>query len=325
MRSVLLLDVKASSLCAGINRYCENLVELFTANSKVEVIQIDYSRIRLKSFKLLGKKIYSFTDLFKYNDLRKCDIIHINGFASIVVLQFFIISILLRKKIVYTPHFHPFEKLNHPLLAKIYFFLLLRPCLYYVKTITTINKEDTAFFKRFHKNVVCIPNWLQQFPDLRIKEPKNKKLILFVGRADANKGIDHLYTIPRNKYEVHCVTSGYIQRDDFIIHKDASETELKSLYKKASLVVIPSRYEAFSYVALEALSFGTPIVISDRVRIYDYLSHLQGVTTFLYGDYVAFNIAIDITIQQSVPVEKVMSIFDKKKIRNSLLNVYVSI
>lgn len=325
MRSVLLLDVKASSLCAGINRYCKNLVELFIDDPDVTVLQIDYSRIRLKSFNLLGKKIYSFTDLFKYSDLRECDIVHINGFASIVVLQFFIVSIFLRKKIVYTPHFHPFDKLNHPLIAKIYFFLLIRPCLCYVKTIMTINKEDTTFFKRFHKNVICTPNWLQQFPDLRIKEAKNKKLILFVGRADANKGIDHLYTIPRNKYEIHCVTSGHIQRNDFIIHKNVSEVELRLLYNAASLVVIPSRYEAFSYVALEALSFGTPIVISDRVRINDYLSHVQGVTVFSYGDYTAFNIAIDNTINQSVAVEDVMSIFDKKRIKKNLLDVYLSI
>lgn len=94
-------------------------------------------------------------------------------------------------------------------------------------------------------------------------------MVLFVGRNDTNKGIEHLYSLPDN-YRVHCVCKGTVKRNDFILHQNLGDAELACLYRQASVVVVPSRYEAFSLVALEALQYHTPVVISERVRIGDY-------------------------------------------------------
>ena len=148
--------------------------------------------------------------------------------------------------------------------------------------------------------------------------------MLFVGRIEeSNKGIEHLYYLPKNTYEVHCVGKGNLKRKDFIQHTDITNEELNSLLIQASLLVVPSRYESFSYVTLEALSVGTPVVISDRVRIADYLDDFSGIGKFKYSDYTDFCDVVAQTINSKVNTVKIMSLFDLNLIRNEYENVYL--
>lgn len=149
-------------------------------------------------------------------------------------------------------------------------------------------------------------------------------MILFVGRNDENKGIPLLYKL-NAKYEVHLVTRGTVERSDFILHNHISNEELSSLYEQASLVVIPSRYEAFSYVALEAFAHSTPVVMSDTVMIADYLKGYDGYMTFRYGDVNGFLQAVEETIGRSVDTDKILAIFEKKKIREQYKDMYTKV
>lgn len=148
-------------------------------------------------------------------------------------------------------------------------------------------------------------------------------MLLFIGRVDTNKGIEHLYSIPTEKYEIHCVLNENLFHENWTVHTDINDQELRSLYEQAALVIIPSRYEAFSYVALEALLHRTPIVISDRVRIADYVSDCMGVTVFKYGDMRAFNQAIDKQINGEVDYERIQKVFDTNCIKEKLKNIYI--
>ena len=154
-----------------------------------------------------------------------------------------------------------------------------------------------------------------------MSDTKQGNMILFVGRNDNNKGIFYLYTLD-SKYEIHLVTKGGVKRKDFIVHNNISSGELSALYERAALVVIPSRYEAFSYVALEAFAHGTPVVMSDRVMIADYLKDCKGYNTFKFGDIKDFLQAVEKTIGQSVDMDKILPQFEKVKIKASYKNVY---
>lgn len=152
-------------------------------------------------------------------------------------------------------------------------------------------------------------------------------MILFVGRVDDPvKGFQHLYSIPEGKYEIHCVGKGTIkQRGDIIQHINIPNEELIQLYAQASLVVVPSKYEAFSYVTLESLCYGTPVVMSENVRIADHLKGIKGYSIFKYGDNKDFIKKIEETIGENVEITKIMSIFNPEKIRLAYKKLYLSV
>ena len=301
----------------GIKRHCVDLCSLFQNDNKISIKMMSDNAVRY--IPVIRKML--FRGLYNKLKMDNSDIMHIHGFAEFAVVQAIIISKLLGKKIVYSPHFHPMKYLQHPILGKIFFICLLRPVLSFVSEIITISKEDTMFFKKYHSNVVQIPHYYKGQSCSSTSISKKTNMILFVGRNEANKGLDHLYKLP-SKYEVHCVTKGVLQRKDFIMHSDISDQELGKLYSEAALVVIPSRYEAFSYVALEAFAHGTPVVMSDRVQIASYLKGKSGYRIFKYADYQDFLTAVEHTINMTVDVDGIMSMFDRKKIKEQYEEAY---
>ena len=309
---------------AGIDVYCQALKQLFSNDDKVcfKPIQ-DYEVI---NFKIL-KSFFKWKQFFTSIKTSKADIIHINEYATFTALQAFIAARLLKKPIIYTAHWHPFKQLRHPLLAKLFFYLLLKNQIKRnASTVITLNSEDTAFFQKFHHNVVRIPHWIRFNINTEISTiPKQKNLILFVGRAyDINKGIEHLYALPEGKYEIHIVGAGKLRkRKDFIQHINIPTTELQELYAKASLLVVPSKYEAFSYVSLEALAYKTPVVMSERVRLADYLDNYKWGKTFKYGDHEDFIKSVEETIGSNVD-KSLLEVFNKDKIKDIYKNIYLS-
>lgn len=318
---VLIIRSKSMSFNGGIKRHCEELILQINHYKDLDILPI--REVLDKRIKIIRKSVFNSNDLKKYIQESNCDVVHVHGFMSIGAIQAINMAYKLRKKIVYSPHFHPFKYLQNPLIGKLAFNLLIRPILYKVDSIITINNEDTSFFKKLHKNVTRIPHWYNpsNFNEEQ-KISKENNFILFVGRNEANKGLEHLYQLPP-KYEVHCVTKGPLLRNDFVLHENVSEQELNMLYNKASVVVVPSRYEAFSLVALEALSHHTPIVISDRVRIGDYLKGNKGYKIFKYHDYQSFNKAIEeVLLQENIDFKKLLLPFDINEIREKYYKVY---
>lgn len=304
----------------GVKRHCINLCALFQNDKEIFVTILSDKAIGYLAF---TKKAYLHISVF-YKEIKaqNYDVIHIHGFVEFSAIQAIIIAKILGKKVIYSPHYHPVEYLQHPFLGKLFFTCLLRPLLPFVSAIITISEIDTAFFRKYHRNVIQIPHYYdKQCSQINSQIQKKKNMILFVGRNEENKGIDYLYKLP-SKYVVHCVTKGNLQRSDFIVHSDVSDEELDLLYREASLVVIPSRYEAFSYVALEAFAHGTPVVMSDRVQIANYLEGKSGYSIFSYGDYQDFLSAVDKTIGIDVDVNGILSIFDKNVIKNKYANIY---
>lgn len=319
IRIVLIRNVSPNNLFGGIRKHCENLYSLFQNDKDIIIAPI--TNIPGGYISCINKRYFYISDLYKYLKNVNCDIVHIHGFMSLDIFQTILIAKLVKKKIVYSPHFHPFQYLQHPNMGKFYFYTLLRPVLKFVSTIITISQTDTLFFKKYHNNVIAIPHQFESNITFKSNIKKQENMILFVGRNEENKGLFHLYKLPP-KYEVHCVTKGLLDRKDFIIHSNISNEELDDLYNKASLVVIPSRYEAFSYVALEAFAHETPVVMSDTVKIADYLQNLKGYRTFKYGDIENFLQAVDETIGISVDREAILSNFKKSTIKEMYRSAY---
>ena len=136
----------------------------------------------------------------------------------------------------------------------------------------------------------------------------HKRFILFVGRIDPVKGIDTLLkamAIVRNKrdfhQEVHLLIIGgdldySSYSKDSEMHKLrqlTTELRLKNMvtflgaqrqdqlpyyYSIAEVCVLPSRYESFGMVALEAMSCSTPVIASK----------VGGLTSFIQDEITGF-------------------------------------
>lgn len=320
MIKVLLLRNVSPTNFGGIKKHCIELYSMFKGDRNISILPVE--DLSQKRIPFINKTIFSPISLYRYLKKADCDIVHIHGFAALDVVQSFWMARFLKKKIVYSPHYHPFKYLQHPILGKIYFYGCLRFFLHMAYAIVTITENDTVFFQKYHKNVCKIPH--QFNPEewtINTNVEKQSNMILFVGRNDSNKGISYLYQLDP-KYEVHLVTRGGVDRADFIVHEGISREELSLLYSKAALVVIPSRYEAFSYVALEAFAHGTPVVMSDRVMIACYLKKSRGYGVFKYGDKHDFLRAVEKTIGQPVDRSQILSQFEKGKIKSLYQNVY---
>ena len=112
---------------------------------------------------------------------------------------------------------------------------------------------------------------------------EKSRLILAVGRVSYEKGIDTLIaalpTILRRVPEARLVIAGpfvfpdvqklkeqlrALRLERFVTFaSDLTDNELAGLYRRAEVVAFPSRYEAFGIVAIEAMAYGTPVVVSD--------------------------------------------------------------
>lgn len=291
----------------GILTYCHEVKNLLDVKEDFEV----------EILSLEPEPHFLFKRKFNTDKLREAikhsnpDVVHVNGTTSFCAVQGIKVAKELGIRVVLTPHWHPFRYMNHPFLSKLYFYSIIRNVLARVDAIITINKEEYEFFSRFHKRVELIPHWLRNRITFSMGEKKIPNSILFVGRLnDRNKGSEHLYHLPIGKYQISCVGKGHIpDREDIRQFHNLTDAELKNKYKETSLVIIPSRYEAFSYVAMEALSFGIPILISDRVRIVD---SIQDASTccqiFKYGDFDDLLSKIDSTISLKFDPHKILTL-----------------
>ena len=299
-------------LANGIKRHVLDLCQLFEGDNDIFLIPHKWQTV--KRWKIFNKMSVSQKEVRAV--VSNCDAVHIHGYVTILAAQVFKEAIKQKKPIFYSPHFHPFETLNRPFLGKIFFSCFIKPYLKFCSVIFTINSEDTEFFSNMSSNVIKDGRWNSPstFKEHEMqKTEKCKNQILFVGRNQANKGIDYLYHLPKNRYSVHLVTNGKIERDDFIQHTNISDDELNELYEKTSLVVVPSRYEAWSLVTSEALSRGVPVVISNRVRIADSLPVADYIGIFEYGNYEDFLEKVEKTIGKQVDVEAVEKIFSPER------------
>lgn len=319
MLKVLLVLENDIHNTGGIERHCANIIDLFKEDSSIRIDYLCSEKISFKYNRLLQKKTWNIRQLEII--MADYNVIHIHGFASYIVGQALNIATKLGKKIIYTPHFHPFNMLRRPLYGKIFFNLYIHKYLNKINTIISINNEDKSFFDKYSDNVVLIPHWLTGIEIVETKKASN--IILAVGRNDENKGLFHLNYIPKDLYEVHCVTNNSKGLDSRIkFHINVSDKELNLLYSKASLLVVPSLYEAFSYVALEALERGVPLLISERVRIYDHIKNISGVEVFKYGNSAEFVSKIKPAINATVDTTYIEQYFAAERIQAILKKIY---
>ena len=248
----------------GVYSYCVSLKQMLEDSGDFSVTL--FSDFKYKN--ICGLNIFSMDNIKEKLLEENFDFIHITGFMTFLPYQIF--SLVKKNNInipiIYTPHAHPFKTLKHPFRNKIFYFCFIHKIIKKSYRVICNNNLDYNYFIKLNKNLKKIVLWYTIQPDISTIK-KEYKRILFVGRNDANKRLDFLYCLPKDKYKVVCITNKKPERDDFIYLHDLSKEELINEYKKSDLLVVPSKYESFSLVTLESMCVGTPVLLSVELNI----------------------------------------------------------
>jgi glycosyltransferase involved in cell wall biosynthesis len=112
-----------------------------------------------------------------------------------------------------------------------------------------------------------------------VGRPNGPPYLLYVGNFARNKNLPFLVRAfaaahidgrlvlvgrQRGGYgEIHRALDSSPVRQRIEIRRDVSDLEVDRLYRGASMLLLPSRYEGFGFTALEAMARGCPVLASD--------------------------------------------------------------
>ena len=143
-------------------------------------------------------------------------------------------------------------------------------------TLVLLTQHDADSWSGLTKTMV-IPNSLPFFPD----KPStcNQKQVIFVGRLNEQKGLEHLLDTWERVHQKHndwiLQIYGDGEQRELLLHliseaklKDAvvvnhSTRQIMDKYLESSIFLLTSRFEGFGMVLIEAMACGVPVVSFD--------------------------------------------------------------
>lgn len=242
-----------------------------------------------------------------FSEVKAADVVHLHTIPYPHNFIGYLAARLFKKRVVITPHFHP----EHPDYERWSNYWLLRHC----DAVIAVSDYEREYLvsRGVPRSKVAVtgngvhletylPKELARFRSAllgRYGLSEATKIVVFVGRKMDYKGIDTLVAACNRLTERHdlalflvgpgsswfCefydrLTAGERQR---IIDLGAVPTEEKvNLLHLAKVLVLPSRFEAFGIVLLEAWACGIPVIGSSRGALPSVVG--DGGLIFQYGD-----------------------------------------
>ena len=229
--------------------------------------------------------------LFQFLLKRDFDICHVHDIHHFTTLLSVIVCRIKKKPVVLSYHgFYPDCGLVY-VISRIYEILFLKFIKNsLVKVVVPLEFSREEIIRKFgvsEKKVVVIPNFIS-FPlktkDISFKKIHNlSKYMLTIARFSKEKGFEYLLNALRivfKKYKkIKMVLIGGNRRylkiissliknldleNRLIIVNNASDEEIYSAIKECELFILPSIYEPFGIVILEAMYFGKPVIAFNR-------------------------------------------------------------
>ncbi len=318
-------------------------------DGKVKIIRCKRTRIHpliFGFFKLLDRlfKIYLCGPhsiemyLRMEKEVKETDIVHLHTIPYPHNLGGFFMAKLFRKKVVITPHFH----IGHHQYERKIIFWLMKKC--DAVFAVSIFEKEYLISKGLNKNKVFVaynainpeeykPEDLGNFKrELFEKyEIKNDtKIIIFVGRKIEYKGIKtlieavgilrrempiKLFLVGPNFswFQEYYSTLSETEKKDIIDFGVVSHQEKVNLLHLSNLLVLPSKFEAFGIVFLEAWICGLPVIGSDMGVLPKIID--KGGLVFKYGDVEDLKEKIKILLSNQ-RLYKEMARYGREKVVN---------
>ncbi|WP_303996441.1 glycosyltransferase [Megamonas hypermegale] len=237
-----------------------------------KVTYYEYKRSILNIFKAM---IF----IYKFINEIQPDIIHIHSTWAGVFVRFPLLFMKKKAKVIYQPHGWAFLMDTSNLKKQIYIFIEKILSIPTDNIINISNYEQNKAIKYgFNKNkMVMIYNGVadrKNTGSMKIVMDKNKINLLFVGRLDKQKGLDFfLQTYEKYNFpNIHLYVIGRSILDNTVPQNTSKTTylgwvdnkDIDAYYQACDAVIMPSRWEGFGLVAVEAMRNSKAIIVSNR-------------------------------------------------------------
>ena len=279
------VDVTVFTLNVG-NTFLLKKTEVETYFGKVKVFRVPASYIPKTTYSIAPKLIPL---LLKENP----DIIHAHGYQVFTTDAALTVSKIKKIPLVLTLHGFPrgFDKLTH----RAYFNLIGKETLKRAKKIISVSRMVAHEFRVIgvpKEKIAIVPNGvdLEEYKQLptgdlfrkRLDIKENEKVVLTVGRLEKIKGFQYLIkALPSIIKEVGStklviagpdfnygatlkkLTEETNVQDHVIFYGPINGKEKFEAFSAANIVAVPSLYEGFGMLLLEAMAAGKPLVATN--------------------------------------------------------------
>ncbi|GIU70307.1 MAG: LPS biosynthesis protein [Candidatus Woesearchaeota archaeon] len=322
-------------------------IYLFTEKLKKRHNINIYSNINYDDRTIKVKEIFTIPISLLFQLLKSDkEIYHVHGYQTFYPLITVIAAKIKKRKIIFTPHFHPFGK--KPLFLRRIFDNIVGKYVFknvdLVIAITAYEKELLIKqFKIKNKKIIIIPNALDPIyikTKKNIDKEKTFKIknnikkgynILYVGRYSKHKNLERLIHIFDNlnkkikKINLLIIGSGNKKEEKYLLDLisntknnnikligNVNKEDLITAYDISDIFVLPSSYEAFGIVLIEAMSRKCAVIASNVGGI----PHILG-----YGKYgLLINTTEDISknIKRLLKNKTLMNYYKNKSLKRAL-------
>ncbi|MCX2481787.1 glycosyltransferase [Pedobacter sp. MC2016-15] len=270
-----------------------------TANGKAELDVVPGKEmiidgVRVTYFKrITGDHTHVSSDLWRclYNNIKSFDVVHIHSWWSPLIIGAFCVCRIKKVKPVFSPHGMLSKYIietNNPRKKKAVHIMgkrLLKHATLHV-TADTEWEESLNIIPHWRGHV--IPN-LVALSNIAYQRTYNDVFTIgFISRIDPKKGLDLLITALSNvtfDYKLQIAGDGdpdYIASLKRLAEEKGNASKLHwvgwkngedkfKFLAQLDLFALTSYNENFAVVAIEALSVGTPVLVSDKVGLYKYV------------------------------------------------------
>lgn len=230
--------------------------------------------------------------LSRYQVPDNVDVIHANSWTAFPFKRRHIPMVVTLHHAVTDPAFRPYKSFAQHLYHKILIERYERRSLECADSITTVSRYTMDCVHRLygHQDITVIANWVdsEKYSLPLITSENPEFIVLFVGNSSKRKGVDLLAPIMSKLGPGYrLVIVGGLRNEkkypalpeNTEFYEKITEAQLVELYRRADVVLVPSRLEGFGYSAVEGQSCGTPVVATRGSSLQEVIE--DGVTGIL--------------------------------------------